>query len=547
MESTLEAVAGDVKRAYSLRAVPVVFAGKGTKDDPYQIKTADDMDKLANAVEKYDMDFDHHYFKVIESINFVGHEYKQVASGDKKFQGYFDGNSKVFYNLNLENKDASDVALFGNVGAQGTIANLTVDNSTVTAKSNVAPFAVKTAGTFINLTNKADVRATTSGYAAGIAAAGLEGAQFVNCRNSGTISLDARNYAGGITAVSDYSSYDNCVNDGVVITATGYAGGISGALRASVVNCVNNGEVTALKVSNYIGGIAGQEGAGSKFDNCVNNGNVTMGDKYVGGIIGSSSNDVGTTLITDCVNNGDIEANYYVAGIAGSLAGGHDTKNSKNNGKISATKGYAAGIVASQSGKDGYETTIENCHNYGAVKSTAKDYVAGIVGSNFGGGVLVTKCSNHGRVESAGEMVAGIAGQFSGKVTECYNAAPVAGMNRGVAGIVSFGSDVVIDRCFNLDSIIATGTPATQGMAGGILGYGNPLTITNCYNMGAVKAVNKAAGIVPFYYGGYVIKNCYNAGPVSVTETTNPVLANIMAYKKDADSEMENCYFDTTV
>lgn len=548
-ESTLEAVAGDVKRTYSLRAVPVVFAGKGTKDDPYQIKTTDDMDKLANAVEKYDMDFEHHYFKVIESINFVGHEYKQVATGDKKFQGYFDGNGKSFYNLNLEDKEASDVALFGNVGAQGTIANLTVELSTVTAKGNVAPFAVKTAGAFINLTNKVDVRATTSGYAAGIAAAGLEGAKFVNCRNSGNISLDAKNYAGGITAVSEYSSYENCVNDGVVITATGYAGGISGAMRASVVNCVNNGEVTSLKVSNYIGGITGQEGAGSKFDNCVNNGNVTMGDRYVGGIVGSSSNETGehASLITDCVNNGDIEANYYVAGIAGSLAGGHETKNSQNKGKISATKGYAAGIVASQSGKDEYPTIIENCQNYGAVKNTAKDYVAGIVATMSRGDVLLTKCSNYGRIESAGEMVAGIAGQFSGKVTECYNAAPVAGKNRGVAGIVGFGAYAEIDRCFNLDSIVATGTPASQGMAGGILGYGSPLTVTNCYNMGAVTAVNKAAGIVPFYYNGYVIKNCYNAGPVTVTETNNPMVANIMADEKDAESVIENCYFDTTV
>lgn len=545
----IEAVAGDVKRAYTLRAVPVVFAGKGTKDDPYVIKTADDMDKLAEAVEKYDMDFEYRYFKVQNDIDFAGHAYKQVAAGDKKFQAYFDGSGKKFTNVNLEDKTAEKVALFGNVGASGTIADLTFESGTVTAKGSVAPFAVQTAGTLRNLTNNADVRATTSGYAAGIAAAGLEGAKFYNCHNTGNISLDAKSYVGGITAVADYSLFDTCVNDGVIITAAGYAGGISGALRASVTKCVNTGEVTALKVSSRIGGIAGQEGAGSLFDGCVNTGNVTMGDKYVGGIVGSSSTDAGehASLLTDCLNKAAIEGNSYVAGIAGNLVAGHEIKNSQNKGKITSAKGYSAGIVASQSGKDEYLTTIENCQNYGAISNASKDYIAGIVAYNSGGGVLVTKCSNHGRIESEGEMVAGIAAQFSGKITECYNAAPIYGKNRAVAGIASFGSDIEIDRCFNLDSIVATGTPATQGMASGILGYGNPLSVTNCYNMGAVTAVNKAAGIVPFYYGGYTIKNCYNAAPISVTETANPVVANVFADGVEDGNVIENCYFDSTL
>lgn len=547
---TLTAVSGDVVRTFALRTVPAIFSGKGTQDDPYQITVADDMGKLANAVEKFGMNFERRYFKVMNDIDFKDYAYKVVASGDNTFQAYFDGNGKKFTNLTIEDKTNTDLALFGTVGSAGTIANLTIESGSVTAKANAAPFAVNGAGTFMNLTNNVDVVATTSGYAGGIAVYGLEGAKFINCVNNGSIALSAKSYVGGITASGVYCSYDSCVNNGTIITVTSGAGGIAGTMLATVTNCTNNGEITATKAANYLGGIAGSEEAGSRIENCLNKGDITMGSKYVGGIIGNSttSNAVEhASAITNCVNEGSVSGASYVGGIVGKLAAGHDLSSSQNKGAVSGTAGYTAGIVAQVSGNSGFTTSVTDCHNYGKVTNsgTSGNYVAGILA--YGSSVVeVTKSTNHGRVVSKGQTVGGIAGSISGTVSECINAAPVEGQKRAVAGIAGYGSDLVIDKCVNLDSIIATGAASSQGEAGGIAGYGNPLTITNSYNMGAVTAVNKAAGIVPFYYKTCKIENCYNAAPVTISATSAKVVANIIPYATDEDVVVTNCYYDST-
>lgn len=546
---TLTAVVGSVTRHYPLRAVPAIFAGRGTQTDPYQIKTVADMYRLANAVEKYDMDFDHHYFKVMNDIDFTDTTYVPVATGEHRFQAYFDGNGKSFKGVKYSTATMSTVGLFGNVGPDATIANLTIESGQFTAVGNVGAFAGQGAGTFVNLTNKADVVATSGGYAAGIVASAVEGSQFVNCRNQGTISLDARNYVGGITAYGEYTSYENCQNDGLIMTVTGYAGGISGASRAPITNCRNTADITSNKVANYLAGITGLEGGGSYITGCVNTGNVTMGASYVGGIVGSGLNEQGDNIsyLHDCVNYGDIEAQRYAAGIMGQQRAGHNVAGCFNYGKVTVSKGYGAGIVGyAYVGKD-FVSHIDSCYNYGAVTNTStSSYMGGILA--YGSGTeTVTGCANWGNIVSKGDMVGGVTGSFDGTVSRCYNAAPVKGIKRGIAGITAFGSDVVIDQCFNLDSITATGTAASYGMAAGILGYGTRPVITNCYNMGSVTAVNNAGGIMGSYYNGYRIENCYNAAPVAVTGTATAVAGNIAMKPGEADEDhvISNCYYNS--
>ena len=546
---TLTAVVGSVTRHYPLRAVPAIFAGRGTQADPYQILTVADMYKLASAVEKYDMDFDHHYFKVMNDIDFTDTVYVPVATGEHRFQAYFDGNGKSFKGVKYSTATLSTVGLFGNVGPDATIANLTIENGQFTAVGNVGAFAGQGAGTFVNLTNKADVVATSGGYAAGIVAKAVEGSRFVNCRNQGTISLDARNYVGGITAYGEYTSYEDCQNDGLIMTVTGYAGGISGASRAPITNCRNTADITSNKVANYMAGITGLEGGGSYITGCVNTGNVTMGASYVGGIAGSGLNELGDNIsyLRNCVNYGDIEAQRYAAGIMGQQRAGHNVTGSFNYGKVTVSKGYGAGIVGYAYVGDDFVSHIDSCYNYGAVTNTStSSYVAGILG--YGSGTeTVTGCANWGNIVSSGDMVGGIAGSSGGTVSRCYNAAPVKGIKRGIAGIAAFGTDLVIDQCFNLDSITATGTASTYGMAAGILGYGTRPVITNCYNMGPVTAVNNAGGIMGSYFSDYKIENCYNAAPVAVTGTATAVAGNILmkAAEADEDHVISNCYYNS--
>lgn len=72
--------------------------GSGTKDDPYQIATAEQLAKLAKEVNSGAVSQNHsmEYFKLTNSIDLSGHRWVPIGYGNTTntfgFYGYFDGN-----------------------------------------------------------------------------------------------------------------------------------------------------------------------------------------------------------------------------------------------------------------------------------------------------------------------------------------------------------------------------------------------------------------------------------------------------------------------
>ena len=235
----------------TITGTPALATGSGTKNDPYQIGTADGLkwfrDKVNNAKTPDETKI---CVELTEDIDLSGEEWSPIGIGQGvywgslSYSGTFDGKGHTIKNLSIDNSSANFVGLFGYV-LGGTIRNLTVSGS------------VK-----------------GSGHTGGIAG-GADGGTFENCANLCVVQSDS--------------------------TEGGTTGGIIGfALNMDYVlivrDCYNVGSITGR----HAGGIIGQCSWHETISNCYNAGTVT-GTASVGAIIGNP----GTNKIYNC---------YYLEG-----------------------------------------------------------------------------------------------------------------------------------------------------------------------------------------------------------------------------------------
>ena len=225
----------------TITGTPALATGSGTKNDPYQIGTADGLkwfrDKVNNAKTPDETKI---CVELTEDIDLSGEEWSPIGIGQGvywgslSYSGTFDGKGHTIKNLSIDNSSANFVGLFGYV-LGGTIRNLTVSGS------------VKGSG------HTGDI------------AGGADGGTFENCANLCVVQSDS--------------------------TEGGTTGGIIGfALNMDYVlivrDCYNVGSITGR----HAGGIIGQCSWHETISNCYNAGTVT-GTANAGAIIGSYSSD----------------------------------------------------------------------------------------------------------------------------------------------------------------------------------------------------------------------------------------------------------------
>lgn len=170
-----------------------------------------------------------------------------------------------------------------------------------------------------------------------------------------------------------YAEVRNVTVESGEITAYGaitMAGGIVGANRGLVENCVNKANVTAFFF--YPGGVVGSNETGEDGSpsgivrKCINLGRVSSrpdigNGAYSGGICGTN-----TSIIELCANYGDVSATTMgSAGIACMVDAGV-VRNCYNRGSITCDAEQAGGIAAAVMGRSG-EAEVYACYNAGEV------------------------------------------------------------------------------------------------------------------------------------------------------------------------------------
>lgn len=320
-----------------------------------------------------------------------------------RFNGTFDGKGNKL-NLNLEK--AKTVALFGYVGNEGTVKNLTTTGIVKATKENVNSDAAGIAsinyGTIDTCINEAKIYAQGNGYGGGIVSKNAGGAKIINCTNNGDIGkynetgLTEGGYMlGGIAGRSNQDSLiENCKNYGEIkggagAGANGGVGGIVGVIAgATIKGCLNgkeNTEIELVSSKGNLGGIVGSIQANSStIENCTNYMKISGDTGYVGGILGCSMNS-SNVKINNCINRGKVESRaQYIGGIVGRLSSDTSKKNTdvsisecRNfgdlicNGKFDFY--YIGGIV----GRMAY-TTMTTCSSYENINFTYNNTIKNI-------------------------------------------------------------------------------------------------------------------------------------------------------------------------
>ena len=538
---TLTASLGAYTKVLPLRAMPVLFAGKGTASDPYQIASKADMQALASSTTDDGCTYNGRYFKVMNDIDFGSDLYSPIAWGSTKFNADFDGNGKQFLNVTYGNQSTQYVAMFGEVGAKARLHDFTLASGSIGAAGYTAGIAAEVFGTVENVVNKADVTTLKNGYLAGIAAIVKKGGRLINCRNEGAITPTA-NYAAGVAySVEQGGLVDGCVNVADITSAKDYLGGVVATSAGMVRNCVNRGAISGkTNVGGVIGAVAGADSTVS----CRNEGAVTASAGRVGGIVGYKSATADPSVLINCLNTGLItSAKGAVGGVAGRMQEGTYAYGCGNSGEVVNTGStYTGGVFGSLESIAAKPSLAQGCYNTGKVTNSGNGSYTGGVSGNTNQNTNYIDCFNTADVYSGGNYVGGISSGLSGKVVHCYNTGNVVAKGIAVGGLSGLGWAEVYES-YNLGDVTSTDGDSKNGVAGGLWGYGR-VKFYNCYNMGTVTGKSYTGGISGGVADDFTVVNTYNAGRLVVTDTAT---CGQIAPGGDYKITVSNAYYDTDV
>ena len=192
--------------------------GEGTKENPYEIATADDLYEFAIKVNEGDNTA---CAVLTADITLIDTNWTPIGNDSNQYKGTFDGDGHTITGLSVDIQSDNTIyaGLFGFLGEGGTIKNLGLADSKITCSGNRV-------------------------YAGGVC--GWNTGTIENCYNTGDVSGTSEYgfaYAGGVCGLNDYGTIENCYNTGEVsgtgtsTDGSGYAGGVCGWNTGTIENC----------------------------------------------------------------------------------------------------------------------------------------------------------------------------------------------------------------------------------------------------------------------------------------------------------------------
>ncbi len=380
------------------------------------------------------------------------------------FAGTFDGAGFEISNVYMYSDNITVMsAPFGYISEGAVIKDVTFSGEIEAPKCTLVG---KNYGTVDNV--KSEIRFKADGMVSGICLTNVGSVS--NCTFSGSL--------------------DNIMNDvpSSMIVIEPISSGIVAANTGSVINCVNYSDINSK--ASYVGGIIAYNGSSEApetvVSGCINYGDI-IGRGYVGGAVGSS-----VTSVTDCVNYGN----------------------------VTASSSYVSGVVTVCKG------SVMGCKNYGAVTGVSS-YNGGVVSYCTGD---ISECVNYGTV-IGGSCTGGVIGYNTGAIEYCVNTGNVTGNSTFAGGISARSTTGDIIGCLNYGDVF--GDAAVGEQAGGIVAKNEGSKIESCGNFGNITYVGTVGGIV----GLNLTKNaeildCFSIGDISGTKLFGNIIGNAQGYVK---------------
>ena len=172
--------------------------------------------------------------------------------------------------------------------------------------------------------------------------AGINSGNITSCYSTGTSVGESS--VGGFVG-SNSGNIINCHSTGQVNGYYLLIGGFAGKNIGSITKCYSTGSVIDSSISQYIGGLVGDNDSGGSISNCFATGavNDSYNGKYVGGLVGGNYN----SSINNCYSTSTVKGNNYIGGLCA------------NNNQGTISQCYAIGTVSGNSelgGLIGYDT-----------------------------------------------------------------------------------------------------------------------------------------------------------------------------------------------
>ena len=213
------------------------MTGSGTKNDPYQISTAEQLKLFRDIVNGAGGQTQNRgaYAVLTADIDLKNEEWTPIGNyteGNKiYYEGTFDGGGHTISGLNVTGKFRC-ASLFGAVKG-GTIKNLTV-------AGNVSHNYYSTG---------------LDCHVGGIVGSALDAATIENCSNNCSVTGGSGDFIGGIAGSNiDNARIIDCYNVGTITGTFNGTGGVTGLNMGTISNCYNVGTV---KGSHAVGEIVG--------------------------------------------------------------------------------------------------------------------------------------------------------------------------------------------------------------------------------------------------------------------------------------------------
>lgn len=375
--------------------------GEGTYDDPYVVKTAEQLDLVRNFLNSH--------FIQNEDINL--NEYISengwlpIGNIDNPFRGSFNGNGYKITNLNKINEDIKeDIGLFGVLGPEAKIENVTMESAVISGENFIGGIAGYNAGEILN--SKVGIDITADSWAGGIV--GINAGLIVDSQVVSNVS-GGSNRIGGFVGENQGEIYESKAISNV--NGNNFIGGFSG-VNFGLIEKSQGEEIKVeinLKENERAGGFVG-ENAGGKIKESYVQLSKVKGGILTGGFLGFNSSieasidnfsnrvdslnsnpkerdifnntihlmaeNTDTGEITNCYAVGDVFGFEIVGGFVGG-----------NNGSINLS--YVAGGVFGEDRTGGFVG-----ENIGDVKNSYWDISVGLAESDGGIGKSTDEMMN---------------------------------------------------------------------------------------------------------------------------------------------------------
>lgn len=447
--------------------------GTGTALDPYQIRTAAQM----NSIGLHPEDWDDHFILTddIDLSAYTAAQYNIIGtsfSSSGAFTGVFDGKDHVIRNLTYTSSDAPGaVGLFGYTSG-ATFRNVKVENVLVDIVYTY-PFAGASIG-------------------CGVLAGRLRNGTVENCIASGSIKTVSENgyvYVGGLVGGIDFGGTLSGCHSSVSIdaslfdTQSCYAGGLAGYIEGggTISDCHSSGQVTAFSNRySYAAGLVGYIREAVVITDCTTGGSIDASvdsewECYAGGLVGYMENgSISSARSTGPVTAFSSDGESYAGGLAGTLWSVDSVSDCHASGVVDAN-GFdvcaAGGLVGYL-----YASPTADCSGTGAVTAISRDddcYAGGLIGHQYHGSL--TRCLALGAIEAAAAencYAGGLAGrQYDGSISDCYGRgavtahSPSVTWNSCAGGLVGnqYNGDAPIHRSYSTGPVSATGVNVYEG------------------------------------------------------------------------------------